>query len=205
MGKHYSQLSLVERKKIELLREQGLSSREIGAQLGRSASTISREIRRNAQPTNQWRGCYGGERADQLAARRRRWDARFKLTRQPALQGGQAGHRPPAQLLGTVARKPAAFHHLRQWHRVCRASSADRQARNANLFLRPSRTLAERQRREHNWTDEAQLPRKTNLADTTSQEIEAHADWVNSIPRECLDFFTPDDLFSKNLSVALQA
>ncbi|WP_211113256.1 IS30 family transposase, partial [Azospirillum sp. YIM B02556] len=49
------------------------------------------------------------------------------------------------------------------------------------------------------------LPRKTNLAVTTSQEIEAHADWINSIPRECLDFFTPDDLFSKNLSVALQA
>ena len=57
----------------------------IGQMLGRSASTISRELGRNGRPTRHWRGSYDGERADGLAARRRRWDARHKLARQPAL------------------------------------------------------------------------------------------------------------------------
>jgi IS30 family transposase len=41
-------LSLVEREEIALLRVQGISMREIGNRLGRSPSTISRELRRNA-------------------------------------------------------------------------------------------------------------------------------------------------------------
>lgn len=86
MGKIYEQLSLRERMKIEFLREQGRSFRAIAAQLGRAPSTISREIRRNTVPTKHWRGSYDGERADLLTARRRRWDARFKLARQPDLR-----------------------------------------------------------------------------------------------------------------------
>jgi IS30 family transposase len=41
-------LSFAEREEIALLRVQDLSRREIGRRLGRSASTISRELRRNA-------------------------------------------------------------------------------------------------------------------------------------------------------------
>jgi DNA-binding NarL/FixJ family response regulator len=41
-------LSFAEREEIALLRIQGLSRREIGRRLGRSASTISRELRRAA-------------------------------------------------------------------------------------------------------------------------------------------------------------
>lgn len=41
-------LSFAEREEIALLRVQGCSIREIGRRLGRSASTISRELRRNA-------------------------------------------------------------------------------------------------------------------------------------------------------------
>ena len=41
-------LSLAEREEIALLRVQRFGLREIGRRLGRSASTISREIRRNA-------------------------------------------------------------------------------------------------------------------------------------------------------------
>lgn len=41
-------LSFAEREEIALLRVQGLSRREIGRRLSRSASTISRELRRNA-------------------------------------------------------------------------------------------------------------------------------------------------------------
>ena len=41
-------LSLVEREEIALLKVQGHSIQEIGRRLGRAASTISRELRRNA-------------------------------------------------------------------------------------------------------------------------------------------------------------
>ena len=41
-------LSFAEREEIALLRVQGVSGREIGRRLGRPASTISREVRRNA-------------------------------------------------------------------------------------------------------------------------------------------------------------
>lgn len=85
MGQHYSQLSLRERMTVDLLRREGLSVRSIAARLDRSASTISRELRRNTTPTRQWSGPYDGERAHRLAARRRQWDTRFKLARQPDL------------------------------------------------------------------------------------------------------------------------
>jgi transposase len=41
-------LSLVEREEIALLKVQGHSMQEIGRRLGRAASTVSRELRRNA-------------------------------------------------------------------------------------------------------------------------------------------------------------
>ena len=41
-------LSLTEREEIALLRVQGHSMQQIGCRLGRSASTISRELRRNS-------------------------------------------------------------------------------------------------------------------------------------------------------------
>jgi catechol 2,3-dioxygenase-like lactoylglutathione lyase family enzyme len=101
MGHTYNHLSLRERVEIELWRSAGRSLRWIGGRLGRSASTISRELHRNARPTRQWRGAYEGERAHALARRRRRWDARFKLARQPALRADQAD--------GPVSRVHLAF------------------------------------------------------------------------------------------------
>lgn len=86
MGKNYEQLTLNERIEIYRLHKNGLSLRKISALQGRSASTISREIKRNSKPTKQWRGPYDPVRAHKLAMRRRRWDCRFKLARQPALQ-----------------------------------------------------------------------------------------------------------------------
>jgi IS30 family transposase len=86
MGRHYTQLSLAERVRIDLWRQEGRSIREIGRRLGRPASTISRELARNGGATKQWKGGYDGERADRLALRRRRWDARYKLARQPHLR-----------------------------------------------------------------------------------------------------------------------
>lgn len=107
MGRSYEQLSLRERVEIEILGRSGQSRRAIALQLGRSASTIGRELRRNAQSTRQWSGPYDGERAHALALRRRRWDARFKLARQPDLRGlvraGLAMGRSPEQIAGRLA------------------------------------------------------------------------------------------------------
>ncbi len=86
MGKSYSHLSLEERIEIYHHFENGLSQRAIARRLGHAPSTISRELRRSARPTKQYAGGYKPERAHGLAARRRCWDARFKLQRQPALR-----------------------------------------------------------------------------------------------------------------------
>lgn len=45
MGKHYSHMSAEERAVLQLERDQGSSLRSIGRRLGRSASTLSREVR----------------------------------------------------------------------------------------------------------------------------------------------------------------
>ncbi len=50
MGKGYRHLSLTERDRITELRFQGMSLREISKELGRSPSTLSRELSRNATP-----------------------------------------------------------------------------------------------------------------------------------------------------------
>ena len=60
--------------------------RWIARRLDRSAATICRELARNSKPTKQWNQGYEPERAHSLALRRRRWDARHKLSRQPALR-----------------------------------------------------------------------------------------------------------------------
>ena len=45
--RHERYLSLLERERLALLRREGLGAREISRRLGRSPSTISRELRRN--------------------------------------------------------------------------------------------------------------------------------------------------------------
>ncbi|ESZ53693.1 hypothetical protein X729_31080 [Mesorhizobium sp. L103C131B0] len=68
-------LSFAEREEIAILRVQGLSMRNIGRRLGRSASTISRELRRNAATCAAvaWsivRRLPNGTPSDQAGARR---------------------------------------------------------------------------------------------------------------------------------------
>ena len=111
MGQHYSQLRLKERIEIDRLRAAGRSLRSIGAELGRSPSTISRELQRNARATNAWRAGYEPERAQALAERRRRWDCRFKMARQPDLQALVRRHLAmgwsPEQIAGRLAHEKA--------------------------------------------------------------------------------------------------
>lgn len=80
MGKKYEQLSLEERSKISIFQEEGKSIRKVAAALARSASSISREIKRNKTKTLGYKACY----AQQQAAGRR-WRG-SKLERQPDLR-----------------------------------------------------------------------------------------------------------------------
>jgi IS30 family transposase len=86
MAKTYQHLSLSERIDLYRMRGEGKSLRAIAQSLGRSPGTVSRELKRNSPPTKAWPGGYAPARAQQLAERRRRWDGRFKLTRQAPLR-----------------------------------------------------------------------------------------------------------------------
>src|SRR4249920_1791454 len=68
MGAKYDQLDLDERIEMSRLYEAGTSRLEIGRIIGRSASTVGRELRRNALP----RGGYKPASADRIALSRRR-------------------------------------------------------------------------------------------------------------------------------------
>lgn len=86
MGRCYGQLSLEERIEIYRLHKAGESMQMIALTLERAVSTISRELARNSLATKVWSGGYDPVRAQKLTERRRRWDGRFKLARQPDLQ-----------------------------------------------------------------------------------------------------------------------
>jgi IS30 family transposase len=109
MGQRYGQLSLEERIEIYRLHAGGKSQNRIASALKRAPSTISRELRRNSQPSKVWKGGYKPARAQQLAERRRRWDCRYKLARQPDLRSHVSkslamGH-SPEQIAGRLARQ----------------------------------------------------------------------------------------------------
>lgn len=70
MGKEYKQLNLEERVMIVMCVAFGDSMREIGRKLGRSHSTIARELKRNACPVHKRE--YLARRADDIAGNRKR-------------------------------------------------------------------------------------------------------------------------------------
>jgi IS30 family transposase len=72
-----------ERYELARLRESGLSVRAVAARMGRSPSTISRELARNADPRA---GGYQPERAHRLAWERQRRHKPSKLSRSPVLR-----------------------------------------------------------------------------------------------------------------------
>ena len=76
-------LSEDERVRIADLRRAGLGVRAIAGQVGRSPSTISRELRRNCEPGS---GQYRPFAAQRLAARRRARPGRGKLSADPVLR-----------------------------------------------------------------------------------------------------------------------
>jgi transposase, IS30 family len=84
-GTTYSDRYLDREERYELARlgDGGLSQRAIAERLGRSPSTICRELARNRDPRT---GQYVPERADRLAWERQKRPRPSKLSRQPALR-----------------------------------------------------------------------------------------------------------------------
>jgi len=70
MGKNYNQLNIEERVMIGIYQAGGDSVREVGRKLGRSHSTILRELKRNACPVHDQD--YFATRADAIAGKRKR-------------------------------------------------------------------------------------------------------------------------------------
>jgi len=85
-GVTYSARYLDREERYELARllEAGLSLRRVAARLGRSPSTVSRELDRNRDPRT---GAYQPERAHRLAWERQRRPKPSKLSRSPVLRG----------------------------------------------------------------------------------------------------------------------
>jgi IS30 family transposase len=46
------------------------------------------------------------------------------------------------------------------------------------------------------------LPKKTNFASVSKNEIKAIENWLNNRPRKCLDFFTPAEVFYRRVALA---
>jgi IS30 family transposase len=168
MGQCYGQLSLDERIEIYRLRVAGESMQAIACILGRHVSTISRELRRNSQPSRAWAGGYEPVRAHQLAERRRRWDGRFKLARQTDLRNhvgkGLAMGHSPEQIAGRLALEHGRviishesiyrfiYHRTAQkdyWHRLLprhklRRGRRGRKGGSPASFIKQRRSITER-------------------------------------------------------------
>src|ERR1700730_4392933 len=84
-GVTYSARYLDREERYELARllEAGLSKRQVAVRMGRSVSTITRELDRNRDPRA---GAYQPERAHRLAWERQRRPKPSKLSRSPALR-----------------------------------------------------------------------------------------------------------------------
>jgi IS30 family transposase len=65
----YTHLSLDERQKLDAWKEAGLTQGEMARRLGRSASTIGRELTRNGEPRSNW---HDAKKADRFRHERRR-------------------------------------------------------------------------------------------------------------------------------------
>jgi transposase, IS30 family len=111
MGQVYEQLGLEERCEIARRRQAGESFRKIAAALDRSASSISREVKRNGGSSETYRPAYAG---DQAKARRWRGSRmeRDEGLQQLVLERLALGWSPEqvAGRLGREAGKPVISH-----------------------------------------------------------------------------------------------
>ena len=132
-------LSFAEREEIALLRAQGHGVREIARWLGRAASTISRELRRNAATRGGGLG-YRATTAQWHAERAARRPKRAKLAEDATLRkyvqdrlAGEVAGPGRAAVRGPVVPWKGRRHGRRQHRRWARAWSPEQIARRLRL------------------------------------------------------------------------
>src|SRR5262245_35017498 len=140
-------LSFAEREEIALLRVQGLSRHEIGRRLGRAASTISRELRRNAA-TRSGGLEYRASTAQWHAERAARRPKRAKLSVNPVLRAyvqdrlsGQIVAPGGATINGPMVQWKGRRHGRRQNRRWGRAWSPEQIANRPRLDFAGDETM----------------------------------------------------------------
>ena len=110
MGAKYDQLDLDERIEVSRLYEVGTSRREIGRIIGRSASTVGRELRRS-------RGGYKPASADRIALSRRRRLSRMERSSplRPYVCDRLAMGWSPEQIAGRLEQEGAEHSISHEW------------------------------------------------------------------------------------------
>ncbi|MBO0693973.1 MAG: IS30 family transposase [Acidimicrobiaceae bacterium] len=146
-------LSLLERQRIATLRRQGLSMREIARRLGRSPSTISRELRRNSATHDV--GGYDGDLAHSRARERLERPRGGRLATEPglrtAVQAKLELEWSPEQIAAWLR---SEYPNRRRWH-VCHetiyqalySGARGGLSRRLTAKLRTGRPLRKRRRR----------------------------------------------------------
>ena len=124
MAKSYGQLGLKERIEIYRLQADGKSVRFIARALSRSASTVSRELKRNSKPSKKWKGGYDPQRAEELMLRRHARGRAHKLERWPELR---------KEVLATPRRRMVRRSRLQDARR--NASPANASATNPSIAI----------------------------------------------------------------------
>ena len=137
-------LELEERERLAALKAEGLSLRAIARALGRAASTVSRELRRNALPKGGYlpvhaEGCYRERRQRQAVLER---DGRLgRFVRERLLEGWT-----PEQIAGWLKRgeerqlRPVSTETIYAF--IHRAGRNDRVGRQACFQAVPVRSMA---------------------------------------------------------------
>jgi len=140
-------LSFAEREELALLRARGCGVRETARRLGRAASTISRELRRNAA-TRSGGLAYRATTAQWHAERAARRPKPTKLAVNAALQGyvqerlaGEVGGPGRAAVRGPVVPWKGRRHGRRRPRRWARAWSPEQIARRLRLDFPEDETM----------------------------------------------------------------
>ncbi|MGY3281773.1 hypothetical protein ACVJ5M_009435 [Bradyrhizobium sp. S3.7.6] len=140
-------LSLVEREEIALLKVQGHSIQEIGRRLGRAASTVSRELRRNAATRGgglEYRATTAQWHADRSARRPKPTKLALNATLRTYVQERLAGDvvaPSGAPVLGPVVPWKGRRHGPRKDRRWAKAWSPEQIARRLPIDFPDDKTM----------------------------------------------------------------
>src|SRR6201985_3302640 len=174
-------LELEERERVAALKAEGLSLRAIAAKLGRAASTVSRELRRNALPRGGYlpvhaEGCYRERRQRQAILERDERLGRF--VRERLLEGWT-----PEQIAGWLKRGEE-----RGLGRVS--------VETIYAFIhRPRHTKGGVE--NTNGRVRRSLPRHCEPGALARPHLRRLADRLNDTPRRCLGYRTPREVFQQ--------